>query len=85
MKLRIEPCCANQKPRSVPPNLMPEISGRSTMPKPNETSAQMAMQMLMIRTLAFQYSAGDLLPDMGCLPGFRCRPPRAVRGGRPGV
>jgi hypothetical protein len=41
------------------------MSGRSTIPKPKETSAQMAMQMLMIRTLAFQYSAGDLLPDMG--------------------
>lgn len=54
MKVRIDPCWANQKPRSVPPMRMPASSGRRMMPNPYDTSAQIPMQMKMIRRLAFQ-------------------------------
>ena len=48
------PCWANQKPRSVPPTVMPESIGRSRMPKPNEQIAQMMRLTMMMRRLAFQ-------------------------------
>jgi hypothetical protein len=41
----------------------------------------MTMQIVMILRLAFQYSMGDLLPDMRYLPGFCLDPARLLARG----
>jgi len=50
----IEPCWANQKPRSVPPILIPASIGRSRMPKPKEHTNQITREIWMVRMFAFQ-------------------------------